>query len=165
MPEYTSSDDRIYAALEVSKIIPLAEMQALCKVLRNCDFSVRAARNSIVTAINETIDRAPTIEEKLGALRFPTGRKDQYACTYDTHFNSMITGLISTLNYRSTNLSKEGVVASGSNNNRNTGTDQGDNDRVKRYEELMNEFCEYINNPDNLWNQKKFEYVGKLTWA
>ena len=174
MPYHSTDFSKFYAALNADWFNP----QVLAKfrrAMRTVDYSVIESRRDGLTAFNQMINSALHGSDifDLGA-RFP--QYSPFYTDYDALLSRIFSMYQSTLSYRPGNVAKDtdSAIQSGSGQGRNQQTtssaatstleSQGNQDNTKRFEEANNLLQTYMNNPDNVWTQVKFEHTVNVAW-
>lgn len=169
---YTFTNQDLRVKLENADWWRVAQVKALCAKLRRVDYSVVSSRREGHEAVNEFVDEAVPGEKVFGThIRFPNDIKDVFVTEGDTEFNDLLTALSASLSFRTTAVAKDTAQVTGRNASPNANDrldvaqDQGNQDSVKRFEELTKQLCKYRLRKDCTWRRYTFESATGATWA
>lgn len=171
MSKYTYGSWEEVGELYNSEWYKLGAVLVLARTLARVDFSVVASRREGHEALNTFRNDSspiPFADDK----RFPQSFASMYLCTHDPGFAGVLVELASVLSYREDNGAKDTKSVTdakmpGSRGDKDVvlAFDQGKQDNVKRFEELVKSLGKMCNNRDLIWTQKTFEARTDSTWA
>jgi len=159
---YTYLNYEYVAQLANANWVSTRELRGLCMALMPTDFSVVDSRREAHKALNDFTRRFLSGENLFDdEKRFPRGFTHTYVTTADTRIQDLFVALSVVLSYRSTNVAKDTEVGSQTGKASTDkavalALDQGNQDNVKRFEELVKSLCSLANS-DYTWNRNKFE--------
>jgi len=170
---YTFRDEELIAELWNSEWYRLKEVQILLRALGRADYSVIESRREAHRSISEFRDDSADCPFEHGT-QFPNTLRDYYLSSHNSAVATVIIGLQSCLSYRLGNVAKDTEVGSASQASVAKGKDdksvvlafdQGTQDNIKRFEELLKQLALLCNNKDLILGRTSFESRYGAAWA
>jgi hypothetical protein len=150
-----------------------------CSALREClmalssvDYSVVESRRDGHAALLTFLESGVAGEEIFGRNnRFGIDQDEIFLTDADAQLQRITSGLQSTLTWRPTNVAKDVEAgrttgrASDANNGSKEILEQGSQDNVKRFEEMLRLLKVYTNSMDHIWDRENFEMRVAAVWT
>jgi len=164
---YTFTNEDLYRKLYATRFINLEDLEDFILGALRTDYSVVDARRDLHTRLSNLVENAPKLRVMLqGDARFPNDPEDVYLSTGDEALTRTLMALANNLSFRATNVAKDIDTA----RNRAEAqvqvvNEQGSQDNVKRFEELLKTLKGVSNDSSLYWQRVSFERKLGAVWA
>lgn len=163
---YTTGNPRYYNQLHNAEWQRIRHARSLLRELRRADYSVVESRREAHRALNDFLDSAVWGDQLFATdVRFPGAPIDCYITTADSCTSALFSSLAASLSWRATNTAKDVAAPAAGKRDTDPVTEQGTQDNVKRFEELVKQLGDLCNNSTCIWDQPAFEERINAIWA